>query len=53
MNPKDNGLYESILDPALRFDKKQGRSKDGRGHYGFTDPVYRNIRDNYWQKQFQ
>lgn len=50
--PKDNGLYESILDPALRFDKKQGRSKEGRGHYGFTDPIYRNIRDNYWQNNF-
>lgn len=50
--PKDNGLYESILDPALRFDKKQGRSADARGKYGSTDPIYRNIRENYWQNNF-
>ena len=50
--PKDNGLYESILDPELRFDKKQGRSADARGQYGSTDPTYRSIRDNYWQNNF-
>lgn len=50
--PKDNGLYESILDPTLRFDKKQGRSADARGQYGSTDPIYRSIRENYWQNNF-
>lgn len=50
--PKDNGLYESILDPTLRFDKKQGRSKDARGQFGSTDPIYRSIRENYWQTNY-
>lgn len=50
--PHTKGLYQSIQDPTLRFEKKQGRSKDGRGHFGFTDPIYRNIRENYWLKSY-
>lgn len=46
--PSSNGLYTSVLDSSVTLEKKQGRSKDGRDHYGFMDPMYRNIRDNYW-----
>lgn len=46
--PNSSGLYSSISDPEMKFEKKQGRSRDGRNHYGFTDPIYRSIRDNYW-----
>lgn len=46
--PSSKGHYTYILDDTIRLEKKQGRSKDGRGHYGFLDPMYRNIRDNYW-----
>ena len=44
------GIYSSILDDTIRLEKKQGRAKDGRDQYGFLDPMYRNIRDNYWGK---
>jgi hypothetical protein len=47
---KSNGLYSYILDDSIRLDKKQGNAKQGRSHYGFLDPMYRNIRDNYWNK---
>jgi DNA polymerase elongation subunit (family B) len=43
-----NGLYTYVLDESIRLDKKQGNAKQGREHYGFLDPMYRNIRDNYW-----
>lgn len=43
------GLYTSILDDSIRLEKRQGTAKQGRGHYGFLDPIYRNIRDNYWK----
>lgn len=45
------GIYTYILDDTIRLEKKQGRAKDGREHYGFLDPMYRNIRDNYWGKE--
>lgn len=45
-----NGLYRYILDDNIKLEKKQGRAKDGRDHYGFLDPMYRNIRDNYWNQ---
>ena len=48
--PSSNGLYTSVLDDSIRLDKKQGRAKEGRDNYGFLDPIYRNIRDNYWDK---
>jgi len=32
----------------MKMVKKQGKAKDGRGEFGFCDPMYRNIRDNYW-----
>lgn len=46
--PSTRGHYKSVLDASITLDKKQGRSKDARGHYGVLDPMYRNIRDNYW-----
>jgi|SaaInl8_200m_RNA_FD_contig_71_998222_length_3976_multi_5_in_0_out_0_1 hypothetical protein len=44
------GLYSSILDSNIKLEKKQGNAKEGRGNYGFLDPLYRNIRDNHWDK---
>lgn len=46
--PYSKGHYVSILDPNKRFDKRLGSAKKGRDHYGFTDPMQRNIRYNYW-----
>ena len=48
--PSSRGLYSFILDESIKLDKKQGRAKAGREHYGFLDPMYRNIRDNYWNQ---
>lgn len=44
------GIYTYILDSDIKLEKRQGRAKDGRDQYGFLDPMYRNIRDNYWNK---
>lgn len=44
------GLYSYILDENIKLDKKQGNAKRGRDQYGFLDPMYRNIRDNYWER---
>lgn len=44
------GKYKNILDSSVILDKKQGNAKDGRNHFGFIDPIYRNIRDNYWNE---
>ena len=49
--PSSRGNYRSILDPEIKLDKKQGRAQDGKDQYGLLDPMYRNIRDNYWGKQ--
>ena len=46
---QSTGMYSYILDDSIKLDKKQGNAKDGRDHYGFLDPMYRNIRDNYWE----
>lgn len=47
-----NGLYTSILDSNIKLDKKCGyKARDGREHYGFIDPMYKTIRDNYWNKE--
>ena len=48
--PSSNGIYTSILDESIRLEKKQGNAKQGKDQYGFLDPMYRNIRDNYWNK---
>ncbi|UOK16916.1 putative DNA polymerase [Vibrio phage phiKT1024] len=48
--PSSKGLYTYILDPSIKLEKRQGNAKQGRDHYGFLDPMYRNIRDNYWGK---
>jgi DNA polymerase elongation subunit (family B) len=48
--PSSKGLYTYILDETIKLEKRQGNAKQGRDHYGFCDPMYRNIRDNYWNK---
>jgi len=48
--PCSRGSYTNIIDESIKLEKKQGRVKDGRHHAGFLDPMYRNIRDNYWNK---
>lgn len=48
--PSSKGLYSFILDESLKLEKKQGNYKQGVGNYGFLDPMYRNIRDNYWNQ---
>lgn len=49
--PCSTGIYTSVIDSSVRLEKKQSTlSKDGRDKYGFLDPMYRNIRDNYWGK---
>lgn len=48
--PLSSGLYSYILDENIKLDKKLGNAKQGREHYGFLDPIYKNIRDNYWNK---
>jgi len=45
------GKFESILDSSVKLSKKQGNAKDGRNHWGFSDPIYRNIKDNYWNEE--
>jgi hypothetical protein len=42
------GTYSSVLDADIKLTRKQGQSKTAREQWGFIDPVYRNIRDNYW-----
>ncbi len=44
------GDYSFILDRSVKLTKHQGNSRDGYGQYGFLDPIYRNIKDNYWNK---
>lgn len=49
--PSSSGLYRYILDDKVKLDKKIGSSgKYGRNKYGFLDPMFKNIRDNYWNK---
>lgn len=46
--PKSSGIYSSILDDNIKLEKiKSSNPKDGRDKYGFSDPIYLNIRDNY------
>jgi len=49
--PSSNGKYSYILDESIKLDKKQGNAKQGRDQYGFLDPMYRNIRDTYWESK--
>lgn len=47
------GIYSYLLDKNIKLSKKQGQAKNGRNQYGFTDPISRYIRDDYWkQKHF-
>ena len=48
--PSSKGLYTYILDDTLKLEKRQGRAKNGRDQMGFINPMYRNIRDNYWNQ---
>ena len=48
--PSSTGLYTYILDESIILEKKQGNAKQARDNYGVLDPMYRNIRDNYWGK---
>jgi len=43
------GTYTSILDDSIKLVRCQGKEKDGREHYSFFNPMYRNIRENYWK----
>jgi len=45
------GEFTSLLDENIRLKRVQGKAKDGRDNYSFVDPIYRNIRDNYWKNQ--
>ncbi len=47
------GEYTSILDNSIKLLRKQGNAKDGRSHWGFSDPIYRNIREKYWNEKQQ
>lgn len=48
--PYSQGKYASLLDETVKLEKRDGNAKQGRNHYGFLDPMYRNIRDKYWNK---
>ena len=45
-NPFAN--YTSVIDETKIFEKHQGIRKGASKEYGYTGPLYRNIRDNYW-----
>jgi len=48
---KSSGIYSYILDKNMKLEKKlSSNPKEGRDKYGFLDPLYKNIRDNYWGK---
>lgn len=48
---KSNGAYEYLLDNSIKLSKVQSSNpREGRGKYGFLGPLYKNIRDNYWNK---
>ena len=44
------GQFRSIIDDNITLKKFEGSPKDGRDHWGFKDPIYRNIRDTYWNE---
>lgn len=48
--PYSNGDFKLITDQSVRLTKLEGGSKDARDNYGITTPIYRNIRDKYWDK---
>ncbi len=46
-----NGKYEYILNPEIKLEKiESSYNKEGLDKYGYTDPLYGDIRDNYWNK---
>ena len=49
--PNSMGIYSSVIDDTIKLTKKESySSKDGRDKHGFLDPMYKNIRDLYWNK---
>lgn len=52
---QSNGDYSFILDDNIKLVKKQGNYYNKAikeiTKYGHTDPLYRNIKDNYWNKE--
>lgn len=49
--PDPKGIWACFTDPNIKLRKFHGRSKDMHGNnvYGATPPVYRYIRDNFWE----
>ena len=47
--PSNNGLYTCLIDDGLKYSKQLGNAKDAMDKHGVCKPIYRNIRDNYWQ----
>lgn len=45
------GIWSCFTDPSIKLRKFHGRSKDMHGDevFGATSPVYRYIRDNFWE----
>ena len=49
--PNSIGMYTSVIDDTIKLTKKESySSKEGRDKHGFLDPLYKSIRDNYWNK---
>jgi hypothetical protein len=49
--PSSTGLYTYILDSNIKLSRHlSSNQKDARDQYGVLDPLYKNIRDNYWNK---
>jgi DNA polymerase elongation subunit (family B) len=49
--PLSTGKYEFILDPTIKLEKIESFDvRRGRDEYGFLDPIYKNIRENHWNK---
>ena len=48
--PDSHGIYKCINE-NITLRKSAGRSKDTHGKYGVYRPIYRNIKDKYWQNK--
>lgn len=45
------GIYSYLIDSNIKLTKQLSSSqKDTRDQYGVMDPLYKNIRDNYWSQ---
>ena len=47
--PNSTGDFRLITDQNLRLKRLEGNSKQSRDQIGVTNPIYKNIRDNYWK----